>query len=429
MTYWGWLLDGARKKLWWKAVLFALLGMGTALVAMWAEMLFPWEVPWDISRDAVSSLLGVISSSMLAVTTFSVGAMTTAFGAASSGVTPRATVLLIEDPVTHNVLSSFIGAFVFSIIGTIVLHTGSYGERGRAVLFVITIFVLVLIVTQLLRWINHLMSYGRSAATIERVEQTARAALEERLQVPYLGANPWHEDAPLPATAHPIAADCVGYVQFIDIAALSALCEAHGLEAWLPQNTGSFVYDDQPLVWVAGPLTEALISEIRDQFVIASSRKFEQDPRFGLAVMAEIGSQALSSATNDAGTALEVIGRLTRLLSTWAEGREDAPVQYPRLHLRPLSDSDLFDDAFMIMGRDGGHLIEVQLRLQKSLLALQRIGGPKFRQAAASHIALMQARARDSGMQTEDLQRLQAEIEHVRQSPRARLSLPDQASA
>src|SRR5690606_37337794 len=75
----------------------------------------------------------------------------------------------------------------------IVLKTGSYGERGRAMLFLITIVVIALVVIQLLRWINHLISLGRVGTTIDRVEAATSAALTERQEQPYLGANPWFD--------------------------------------------------------------------------------------------------------------------------------------------------------------------------------------------------------------------------------------------
>ena len=62
---------------------------------------------------------------MLAVTTFSLNVMTSAYGSAANNVTPRATRLLREDPVTQNVLSTFIGSFLFSIVGIVVLKTGA----------------------------------------------------------------------------------------------------------------------------------------------------------------------------------------------------------------------------------------------------------------------------------------------------------------
>lgn len=406
MSYWQMVWNGIRRQLWWKTVLFGLLGVAAALVAAGVERYLPFDFPLEISREAVSNLLGIISSSMLAVTTFSLGAMTSAFGSASSGVTPRATKLLQEDSITHNVLASFIGAFVFSVIGTVVLLTGRYGERGRVVLFVVTIIVLVIIVVQLLRWVNHLMSFGRSGATIERVEKIAAFEIETRLAIPYLGANPWHDANALPASAKPVMANEIGYLKFIDVEKLSSISEGADLEIYLPCNTGAFIYDDKPIAWVTGDLTEQTENQIVDSFIFASTRSFEQDPRFGLVVMAEIGSRALSSATNDAGTAIEVITRLTRLLAIWSEGREPDPVRYPRLHLRPLEDLDLFDDAFLIMGRDGGHLLEIQLRMQKSLSALGKMGSQSFRDAAAAHAKLMTIRANASSMLAEDLEYL-----------------------
>ena len=406
MKYWQWILGRIRRQLWWQALAYGLLGIVTAFLALAAETVFPWELPWNISREAVAGLLGVISSSMLAVTTFSLGAMTAAFGAVTANVTPRATPLLMEDRLTHNVLSTFIGAFVFSIVGTIVLQTGSYGDRGRSVLFLITIVVIVLIVVQLLRWINHLISLGRVGATIERVEGAARAAMEERLAVPYLGANPWLAGQDPPADAVRIDALATGYIQFIDMAHLSDLADAHDLQIRIPRNAGAFVYDDTVLAWVSGQVDDDVGRQIREQFILSSQRTFEQDPRFGLIVMAEIGSRALSSATNDAGTALDVIGRLTRLLIAWSRGRADEEVSYPRLHLRPLSDEDMFDDAFMIMGRDGGHLLEIQIRLQKSLSMLQGRGSAGFRAAARHHADLAMARAKASDMLPEDLDKL-----------------------
>ncbi|NPD16743.1 DUF2254 domain-containing protein [Xinfangfangia sp. D13-10-4-6] len=413
MSYWRMIWNGIRRQLWWKTVTYGLLGLFAALMAIGAERFLPFNIPFDISRDAVSNLLGIISSSMLAVTTFSIGAMTTAFGAASSGVTPRATMLLQEDSVTHNALSSFIGAFVFSVIGTIVLTTGSYGERGRVVLFAITIVVLGMIVVQLLRWVNHLMNFGRSSSTIQRVEAAAAAELEARLSIPYLGAHPWPAQMPPPEGARPVLAGKIGYLKFMDIAGLSTICEEVGLEIYMPCNTGTLLYEDTALAWFTGNLTSELSAQIHENFILAPIRSFEQDPRFGLIVMAEIGSRALSSATNDAGTAIEIITRLTRLLAIWSKGREDEPVTYPRLHLRPLSDADLFDDAFLIMGRDGAHLLEVQLRLQKSLAALGRMGSRHFRQAAADHARLLMIRAEASTMLPADLALLRGTIEQV----------------
>jgi uncharacterized membrane protein len=54
---------------------------------------------------------------------------------------------------------------------------------------------------------------------------------------------------------------------------------------------------------------------------------------------------------------------------------------------------DLFEDAFLGLGRDGAGLVEVQLRLQKGLLALGRIGDADFRAAAMVQAGLARTRS------------------------------------
>lgn len=77
--------------------------------------------------------------------------------------------------------------------------------------------------------------------------------------------------------------------------------------------------------------------------------------------------------------------------------------------------ADLFDDAFMLMARDGAGLVEIQLRLQKSLAALGRIGHGEFRQAAREQAELALARADVAMALAHDKQRLHALVQELRQ--------------
>ncbi len=122
---------------------------------------------------------------------------------------------------------------------------------------------------------------------------------------------------------------------------------------------------------------------IERAFTIADHRSFDQDPRFGLSVLAEIASRALSPAINDPGTAIDVIGRAARLLLEYARTpQETEEAVFPRLRLAPLSASDLLADAFSPIARDGAANIEVQIRLQKALAALARAPNGDLRAAA-----------------------------------------------
>lgn len=419
MPRWRWILTQLTRRLWVRATLIGLIGVAAAVVAAVVERFIPWEVPTFIGADAVDSLLAIIASSMLAVTTFSLSVMTAAFGSATSHVTPRATRLLIEDRPTQTVLSTFVGSFLFSIVGIVVLKTGAYGERGRFILFVVTVAVIVLIVVSLLRWIDHLTRFGRVGETTEQVEQAARRAIQARLEQPWLGGSPLRGGpASVPDEAKPIVAKTIGYVQHVDVEALSACCEKTHGQVYVTAIPGKFVYPDTPLAFVRsgdgqGDATD-LAEAVQKAFSIGNERSFDQDPRFGLAVMSEIGSRALSPAMNDFGTAIDVVGRLTRLMSLWAgscagpAGVPPEAVCYPQVHVPPLMSSDLFEDAFMLLARDGARHIEVQLRLQKSLQVLARTGDADYR-AAALHQARLAMQRAETALELEaDRQRLRA---------------------
>jgi uncharacterized membrane protein len=257
--------------------------------------------------------------------------------------------------------------------------------------------------------------------TTQRVENAARVAIEARLADPYLGGQRLAQGGrAVPAGARAVMSERVGYVQHIDIEALHECCEDVDGQVYLRVNPGAFIYPHQPLAWVVAQTdaeqAQQLQAAVVAAFIIGSERSFEQDPRFGLAVMSEIGSRALSPATNDPGTAIDVIGRSLRLMSLWAAGCEQPAqqdVRYPRVHVPPLRSADLFEDAFMLMARDGAGLIEVQTKLQKALHALSRLGDAEFREAALAQAQLAQARAEAALSLPADRQRLQAVIEQL----------------
>ena len=242
MPRWRWILTHVTRRLWFRATLIGMLGVAAAMLAAVAENYIPWELPWDIGADAVNSILAIIASSMLAVTTFSLSVMTSAYGSAANNVTPRATMLLREDPVTQNVLSTFLGSFLFGIVGIVVLKTGAYGARGRIVLFIVTIGVIALIVISLLRWIDYLTHFGQVGETTKRVEEATREAMEERLEARARRRAASRSGERGSDSAVAVAAEAIGYVEHIDMPALSRWCDEADADLYLAINPGTFVY-------------------------------------------------------------------------------------------------------------------------------------------------------------------------------------------
>lgn len=386
----SWLIARVLRQLWFRATLVGLIGVAAAGLAAVADRFLPDSWTLEMGAEAVDNILTILASSMLAVTTFSLTTLTSALGDATSNASPRATRLLMQDGVTQNVLSTFVGAFLFSIVGLVVLQAQAYGASGRAVLFIATIGVLVLVVVSLLRWIDHLIKLGRVGETAGRVEAAAKAALRARKAAPGMGGKLRRPGQPPPTAARPVHVEEVGYVLHIDMAQIEKAAEAPDARVDLAVLPGSFVHPGAPIAWISGadPKDE-LATCIRGACAVGGSRDFDQDPRFGVLVLAEIASRALSPGINDPGTAIDMITRITQLLAFWARGEAEAePVRYPHVHVPRLETGDLFKDAFAAIARDGAGIIEVQIRLQKALAALMVMGDADFRDAARQQARL-----------------------------------------
>ena len=395
----GWHLLRLMRRVWVRVASFAVLAIVTAGVAQLIAPFIPSAWTVNIGADSVDQVLDILASSLLAVTTFSLAIAISAFAAAASTATPRATALLQEDPTAQNVLATFLGAFLFSLVGIIALQAGYYDSAGRLVLFVATAAVIALVVVTLLRWISHLMTFGRMGDTLDRVETAAITSLENRLENPFLGGRPLL--AGIPCTCIPVLSREAGYVLHVDVGKLNSVAQSRKIKLWLNALPGSFVHQASPLLHVDREISDAeVLQTLRNAFTVGTERSFQQDPRFGLIVISEIASRALSPAVNDPGTAISVIGRLVRILSRW---KANAPlnIKHEAVFVPPITPEELIVDAFRPIVRDGASNVEVQLRVRKALDALSEIAPDTFAGPASDMVADARSRAQEALTESE----------------------------
>lgn len=389
-----WIAEQFTRRLWFRAGLFGVGAIVTALVSAIAPPLLPERVATAVGAEAVEDILGILASSMLVVVTFSLGTMVSAFSAASNNATPRACKLLIQDPTSQNALATFLGAFIFSLIGIIALSSKAYGVNGRFILFIITICVVIAILTTFFKWIDYLSQLGQLGDVLGKVERTVSRSLRARRELPHLGGRPLQTP---PGNGIPLRSTNLGYVQHLDVGSLSEIAEQAGGTIYVNCLPGSFCDGTRPLAWLTWTPDDDQKADLLQAFAIGAERLFDQDPRFGLIALSEIASRALSPGINDPGTAIDVIGRIVRVLAVWSDvaGDEEVNVRFPNIFVPGLAVADLFDDAFTPIARDGAGTIEVGVRLQKAFISLGRMEPTAFRQAARRHsdLALRHANA------------------------------------
>ena len=243
-----WLLTLFARRLWLRVSLMALVGVATAAAGIVLAPYVPDAWTIRIGAQAIDGILNVLASSMLAVTVFSVSTMVAAYGAATNNVTPRATKLLMEDNTSQNVLGTFIGAFLFSLVGIIALShrplrlagarhpARRHGRAHRADCRHHPALDRLSVALRPARR-NH---PARRGGDVEGHEDAARPPLSRR---------PGRCCGSMPSATWPVHARDIGYVQHIDIAALDDCARLAGREVFVTALPGVFADPRAPSPW------------------------------------------------------------------------------------------------------------------------------------------------------------------------------------
>ncbi|MBA4490942.1 DUF2254 domain-containing protein [Paracoccus sp. S1E-3] len=356
-----------------RVALFSMAGIALAISARYVGPFVP-DIPGiDLASGAVDSLLNIIASSMLAVTTFSMSIIVGAYGSVTANATPRATRLLEEDRTAQTAVAVFTGSFLFSIMGIIGLSAGLYPGNARVLLFIVTVIDILLITWALLRWVSHLNEFGRMRDIIARIELACRAPAQAFRDAPALGGVA-ADTVPDPAGPD-LSAREAGHVRFVDLPRLQACASRGGVVVAVLRMPGKYVHRGEALLRLSAPVSDDIAAEMTGAFTLGASRSFDQDLRYGLTVLSEVGSKALSPGINDPGTAIEVLRAGTRIFEALHESTGTrAKPRFDRVIVPPLNVGALYQEFFSPIARDGAGMLEVQETLQDCLLALERIG-------------------------------------------------------
>ncbi|PVX32363.1 putative membrane protein [Pasteurella langaaensis DSM 22999] len=388
--------------LWLTPVFGAFFAVFLALVSTLIENRdLPLGALPNISETLVNDILSIVASSMLAVSTFSLSIMVSAFASASNSATPRSTELVMGDNTTRVAISSFISAFVYALVAKVTLGMGYYNEAGRFVLFVGTIGVLIYLIYTLINWVRALSQLGRLDNTLEKIELASYQALVDYWENPNMGAK-GITDITL---QKPIYAIKTGYLSHINLQGLQNFAEQNDCQIEIAIRPGKFVHTNMPIAYT-DCVDEEKLAQIAEGFVFERNRSYAQDPKFGLIVLSEVAQRALSPAVNDPGTAIKVMTILMRLLLETQ--REKQEITYSNLAMLNLNEGDFITQPFSPISRDGESMVEIHIRMQKTLHALwQNASADTLRQSAKAQAEMDLAYAQNGLLLEQEKQRVQ----------------------
>lgn len=359
-----------------RVILYAVLNMVALALAALVGPFIPEGLGQLIGADAVDTILQVIATSMLAVVTFSLTIMVTAFSRAEGQWTPRSFILLREDTVTQSVLATFLGSYLYALIAIILRAADVFGESELVVLFATTLLVVASIIVSIIRWILHLEGLGSLHLTARQLEGRAASAVAAAVRRPAQGARPLTAAVKVPGDATPVRASRAGYVQQVFEGALQSCAEACDAEIYVTVPVGRYVQRGEVLARVSGgDPDEETRDTIRAAILVDDARDFDMDPAFGVTVLAEIATRALSPGVNDPGTAIDIVHRLSHVIAEARQTPEIDAAEHDRVWIEPLSLDALFLASFDPIARCAADAVEVHLALQRALASISRVAG------------------------------------------------------
>ncbi|WP_299681961.1 DUF2254 domain-containing protein [uncultured Roseobacter sp.] len=391
-----------------RVALYATLALAVAFISPLAVARVNDWIPLELDFQSVMPVLTILASSMLAVSTFSLNIMVSAHRAASAATTPRVHRLLLEDTTTQSVLATFIGAFVYSLTSIILYRSNFYAEEAASLIMGVTILVAALVVVSLLRWIDLLKDLGSVDESIRLARSRAATVLENFAREPNFGATPLTKSVVSPTTTRKLLAPTSGILQLVDIDRLSR-CLPSTAAVYVLTRPGRHLVEGELLAEVAGAIDDNVAHEVSNAFVIGQHRTHEQDTEYGLVVLAEIASRALSPGINDPGTAMQTVSALKEVLWAYVRRAPDEQVTIAdRVFVQFPDEKELLQAAFAAIARDGAAIVEVAQALRLALSTLADSGNAHLATAAEELADLSLAYSKQAGLLEQEIEKLES---------------------
>ena len=221
----------------------------------------------------------------------------------------------------------------------------------------------------------------------------------------------------------PIYSDEIGYVLYLNMDKLQEIATQLEIIITLNCMPGTFVSPDKVIAYIVSANKEIPIDDkekLSKAFIIGKSRSYYDDPRFGIIALSEIASRALSPGINDPGTAVSIINSYVRLFYLWFKKNDNDPssdVKYRRIEVPEIEASDIFEDAFRPISRDGAGNIEVMLRMQKALTSIHSFVPDDVKEVALKSSQEAYERAELELSYSADLELLKEKRLHLNMAP------------
>lgn len=356
------ILDNLQSSLWFRPAIGFLLAVALATFLLSLKQpIYTQQLEFlRISVESARAVLATIAGAMLTVVGLVFSIMMVVLVLGSQQFSPRILSSLLRDHAAQNVLSIFIGVFIYCLV---VLARTSDGDDGRASTtfsVLVSIALALLAIGAFIYFIDRITKTIRISYIIAGINRRTVAQLRRITEQPNQPLDDEEKAAAQSVRGENLTAVVAprsGYIQTVDEDALLQVAAEHGFVIRLDKMIGDFVAQGSRLLSVGANADEKdaeqkeVVAALWAAFDIGPERTSMDDVLFGIRQLVDIALKAVSPGINDPTTAINCIDYISNILTHAARRPDQLRYQYDqenavRIIRRPVSFAALVDHSF-----------------------------------------------------------------------------------
>jgi uncharacterized membrane protein len=333
----------------------------------------------SMSASAAMAFFSAVSSGMMALTgiVFAIAFVMVQFS--SLAYSPRLVVMFANSPILYHSLGIFFATFIYSLAALVWTDRSDSGTVPLFSYLLVTILLVIsmLAFARLIQSINNLQ--------INNVLQTvgSRARTVILTMFPGIGDNPESNgssktDLPIDlgvVTQTLAYSDAPQVITRFDIDVLVRLAQNANAILSIECGVGETLVEDTVLMRVYGATQKLSEQALMRAVHLATTRTFEQDPRYAIRLLVDIAIRALSPSVNDPTTAVQALDQIEDLLRRLGRRQLDAGYVRDatgaiRVTFPVPTWQDYLDLSFDEIRQFGATSVQVVRRLRSALVGL-----------------------------------------------------------
>lgn len=319
---WEWFKEEIVRSIWFVPICFLAGAIVLSRVTLAIDDRLDSSSPIEsLLPGKVGEVAQTMSTAAAAMLTFLAIVLSTTLIAvqlSSSQYSPRIVRIFVHSRTTKVTVGLFLATFIFALHGIIAAEGD--GRDNVPTLTITTAYLLiVLTLVVVVLYLHSIVRLLRVQYLLQRTSHDAYAVMEKEFP-PASAYRPAQAPRRGPRSRTVEFLGNSGLLQVIDLEGLARAAQARGCWIEMRVAVGEHVSPHTPLATVHGddPWTLTDIEVVRNM-LFGYVRTLQQDPAFGIRLLVDTASRALSPAINDPGTAVQSLNIIIDLLARIAD--------------------------------------------------------------------------------------------------------------